>query len=149
LVQLATLLLGDVGLSEQVVQDAFVRLQVRWGGLRRLDLAPAYLRSAVLNGGRSHLRRQKVRDRFNVRRTVVPLVATPETAAVAGDDRERVVAALRRLSSRQREALALRYYLDLSETEIATAMGISPGSVKTHVSRGLTNLSDLLTEDDR
>jgi RNA polymerase sigma-70 factor (sigma-E family) len=149
LVRLATLLLGDVGLSEQVVQDAFVRLQVRWGGLRRLDLAPAYLRSAVLNGARSQLRRQRVRERFNVRRTVVPLMVTPEAAAVADDDRERVVAALRRLSDRQREALALRYYLELSEDEIAAAMGISPGSVKTHVSRGLANLSDLLTEDDR
>src|SRR5688572_5326405 len=57
LVRLAAIVLGDVGLSEQVVQDAFVRLQLRWGGLREIDRAPAYLRSEVLNGARSQLRR--------------------------------------------------------------------------------------------
>ena len=61
------LLLGDIGRSEEVVQDAFVRLHSRLGGLRRVDAAPAYLRSAVLNGARSQLRRQHVRDRHAAR----------------------------------------------------------------------------------
>jgi RNA polymerase sigma-70 factor (sigma-E family) len=147
LVRLATLVLGDVGLSEQVVQDAFVKLQLRWGGLRRLDRAPAYLRSAVLNGARSQLRRHKVRDRHDARRTVVPQVTTPEASAVAGADHDRIVAALRRLPERQREALALRYLLDLPEAEVATAMGVSTGSVKTHVHRGLATLAVLLGEE--
>src|ERR687897_3869652 len=77
LVRLATLVLGDVGLGEQVVQDAFVKLQLRWGGLRQVDRAPAYLRSAVLNGARSQLRHHKVRERYLDRRTVVPLEPTP------------------------------------------------------------------------
>jgi RNA polymerase sigma-70 factor (sigma-E family) len=149
LVRLASLVLGDVGLSEQVVQDAFVKLHLRWGGLRQLDRAPAYLRSSVLNGARSQLRHQKVRDRHDARRTVDPSVTTPEASAVAGAEHERIVAALRRLPERQREALALRYFLDLPEAETAAAMGVSAGSVKTHVHRGLATLAHLLGEEDR
>jgi RNA polymerase sigma-70 factor (sigma-E family) len=149
LVRLAAIVLGDVGLAEQVVQDAFVRLQVRWGGLRDLDKAPAYLRAAVLNGARSQLRRHKVRDRFAGRRTVERHVTTPEAATLDIDDHDRMIGALRRLSARQREALTLRYYLDLPEVEIAATMGVSPGSVKTHLHRGLANLAAVLSEDDR
>jgi RNA polymerase sigma-70 factor (sigma-E family) len=149
LVRLASLVLGDVGLAEQVVQDAFVKMHLRWGGLRHLDRAPAYLRSCVLNGARSQLRRQKVRDRHDARRTVAPAAGTPEASAVAAAEQERVVAALRRLPERQREALALRYFLDLPEAEIAAAMGVSAGSVKTHVHRGLAALAQLLGEKDQ
>lgn len=149
LVRLATLVLGDVGLAEQITQDAFVKLQLRWGGLRRLDRAPAYLRSVVLNAARSHLRHRKVSDRHDARRTAAPAVETPEGATLGRADQERVVAALRRLSGRQREAIALRYYLDLPEAEIAAAMGVSAGSVKTHLHRGLAALALLLGEDDR
>ena len=144
LVRLASLLLGDVATSEEVVQDAFVRLQVRWGGLRDLDRAPAYLRSAVLNGARSQLRKRKVRDRYGERRSIVPIAPAAEAGAMAGADHDRVVDALRRLPDRQREALALRFYLDLSEAEMAAAMGVSAGSVKTHVHRGLAALGELL-----
>jgi RNA polymerase sigma-70 factor (sigma-E family) len=149
LVRLASLVLGDVGLAEQVVQDAFVKLHLRWGGLRHLDRAPAYLRSCVLNGARSQLRHQKVRDRHDARRTVALAAGTPEASAVAAAEQERMVAALRRLPERQREALALRYFLDLPEAEIAAAMGVSAGSVKTHVHRGLAALAQLLGEKDQ
>jgi RNA polymerase sigma-70 factor (sigma-E family) len=149
LVRLAAIVLGDVGIAEQVVQDAFVRLQVRWGGRRDIDNAPAYLRTAVLNGARSQLRRHKVRDRFAGRRTVERTVATPEAATLDIDDHDRMISALRQLSARQREALTLRYYLDLPEVEIAATMGVSPGSVKTHLHRGLANLAAVLSEDDR
>lgn len=147
LVRLATVMLGDVGLAEHVVQDAFVRLHLRWSRLRGLDNLAAYLRTAVLNGARSQLRRHKVRDRFAGRRTVDRPVVTPEAAAVDNDDQDRMIRALRRLSARQREALTLRYYLDLPEAEIAATMGVSPGSVKTHLHRGLANLATLLGED--
>lgn len=149
LVRLATLVLDDVGVAEQVTQDAFVRLHLLWGGLRRLEAAPAYLRSAVLNGARSHLRRRKVSDRHDARRTVAPAVATPEAAALGRDDHDRLVAALRRLPARQREAVALRYYLDLSEADIAATMGVSAGSVKSHLHRGLASLARHLGEEDR
>lgn len=149
LVRLAALLLGDTARSEDVVQDAFVRLQLRWGGLRRVDAAPAYLRSAVLNGARSVLRHRQVTDRYDARRTVAPLAASPEGAVLADEDHRRVMVALRRLPERQREALALRYYLDLSEAEMAAAMGVSAGSVKTHVHRGLAALARELGEEER
>jgi RNA polymerase sigma factor (sigma-70 family) len=147
LVRLATLVLGDLGLAEQVTQDAFIKLQLRWGGLRQVDRAPAYLRSAVLNGARSQLRHHKVRDRYAGRRTVAPAVATPEASMLAHDTHDRVVAALRTLAPRQREALALRYYLDLAEADIAAAMGVSAGSVKVHLHRGIAALSRALGEE--
>lgn len=147
LVRLASLLLGDVGASEEVVQDAFVRLQMRWGGLRNLDKAPAYLRSVVLNGARSRLRHQKVRDRYDARQPSRADARSAEAGAMASEEHRRVVEALRQLPERQREALALRFYLDLSEAEMAASMGCSTGSVKTHVHRGLAALSTLLQED--
>jgi RNA polymerase sigma-70 factor (sigma-E family) len=148
LVRLASLLLGDVGASEEVVQDAFVKLQLRWGGLRDISKAPAYLRSAVLNGARSRLRHKKVRERYDARRSASAAdAASAESGAMASEDHRRVVAALRRLPDRQREALALKFYLDLSEAEIADSMGCSTGSVKTHVHRGIATLTTLLEED--
>lgn len=146
LVRLANLLLNDQGRSEEIVQDAFVKLQLSWGGLRRLDRAPAYLRSAVMNGARSELRHGKVVTRFAERRTVSPAAPTAEAGALGAAEHQRVVDALRRLPTRQRQALALRYYLDLGEREMAEAMGVSPGSVKTHLRRGLAALAGLLGE---
>ena len=144
LVRLAALLLDDVGASEEVVQDAFVKLQLGWGCLADADKAPAYLRSAVLNGARSRLRHRQVRARHL--QVAPPPAASPEVAVLAADEHDRMVVALRRLPARQREALVLRYYLDLSEAEMAAAMGVSAGSVKTHVHRGLAALHTALGE---
>jgi RNA polymerase sigma-70 factor (sigma-E family) len=146
LVRLANLLLGDRGRSEEIVQDAFVKLQLRWGGLRRVDRAPAYLRSAVLNGARSALRHGKVVGQHAERRITALDVPSPEAGALAAVEHDRMVAALRRLPTRQREALTLRYYLDLSEHDMADAMGVSAGSVKTHLRRGLAALAQQLGE---
>ncbi|MFW6034016.1 MAG: sigma-70 family RNA polymerase sigma factor [bacterium] len=149
LVRLATLVVDDVDLAEQLVQDAFVKLHLHWGRLRRRERAPAYLRSAVLNSARSQLRRRRVRERFEARRFVTPAVDTPEASALAMADHDRIVAALRVLPDRQREALALRYLLDLPCAEAAAAMGVSQGAVKTHVHRGLDTLAHLLGEEDQ
>jgi RNA polymerase sigma factor (sigma-70 family) len=70
--------------------------------------------------------------------------AGPDTEVIANDERVRMIAALRSLPDRQRECLALRYYLDLSEADIAETLGISNGSVKTHVHRGLATLAQRL-----
>lgn len=138
LVRLASLLVDDVGACEELVQDAFVRVWRRGPVLRADDRLPAYLRSAVLNGARSHLRRSVVARRH------LPSAADPtqgpDAGALAGDV-QRVLTALRSLPDRQREVLALRYYLDLSETQIAATLGISAGSVKTHAHRGLATLA--------
>jgi RNA polymerase sigma-70 factor (sigma-E family) len=147
LVRLAYLLLGDQGRAEEVVQDAFVRLQLRWGGLRRPETAPAYLRQSVLNGARSALRHRQVVSRYDARRTVEPASVSPEMVAIADADHDRIIAALRRLPDRQREAVALRFYLDLSEAEMAEAMKVASGSVKTHLHRGLAALAHQLDEE--
>ena len=142
LVRLAALLLGDRGASEEVVQDAFVKLQLGWDRLRDHDRAPAWLRSVVLNGARSRLRRQQVR-----RRHLEPVpgdAPSAESGAVANDEHREVIAALRTLPIRQREALVLKFYFDLSEAETAAAMGVSAGSVKTHVHRGIASLASVL-----
>jgi RNA polymerase sigma-70 factor (sigma-E family) len=143
LVRLASLLVDDVGTCEELVQDAFVRVWRRGPVLRTDDKLPAYLRSAVLNGARSHVRRSVV-----ARRHLQPAPdPTPGADArpLAGDV-DRVLTALRALPDRQREVLALRYYLDLSEAEIAATLGISTGSVKTHAHRGLAILAERLED---
>jgi RNA polymerase sigma-70 factor (sigma-E family) len=144
LVRLASLLLDDVGACEEVVQDAFVKVWARGDPLRDPERLPAYLRSAVLNGARSQLRHRLVRRRH----LVLQPGPTPsaETTAMAGDPDRAVLLALRALPERQRAVLALRYYLDLSEAEIAAALGISAGSVKTHAHRGLASLARDLQE---
>ena len=144
LVRLAYLLLGDRPLSEEVVQEAFVRVHLARRRIRDGDRALPYLRSAVLNGARSQLRRLDVRRRARVDGS--PDAASAESGALAREDSRRVVAALRALPVRQRECLALRYYLDLSEAEIAEALGISAGSVKTHAHRGMATLAATLGE---
>lgn len=145
LVRLASFLVDDVGTCEELVQDAFARAVVTAGSLRDQDRLAAYLRSAVLNGARSHLRHRRV-----VQRHAEPLPGPgvpADTVALAHDDHAAVLAALRGLPDRQREVLVLRYWMDLSEAEIASTLGISAGTVKTHAHRGLEALA--LTLEDR
>ena len=143
LVRLASLLLDDVGACEEVVQDAFVRFQLRGSRLRDAEKAPAYLRSIVLNGARSRLRRRQVAARHPDPMPSV-VAGSPEDDAIAADRQRQVLVALRALPRRQREAVALRYYLDLSEAEMAASMGVSAGSVKTHLHRGMAALAESL-----
>jgi RNA polymerase sigma-70 factor (sigma-E family) len=142
LVRLASLLVDDVGTCEELVQEAFVRVWRRGAAAPVGDHLPAYLRSAVLNGARSHLRRRLVARRHP---PAVEGRAEDPGEGLAGDQ-HRVLLALRELPERQREVLALRYYLDLSEAEIARTLDISPGSVKTHAHRGLATLEARLED---
>ncbi len=148
LVRLAALLVDDVGLAEEVVQDAFVATarQRERRGLDDVAAAPAYLRTAVLNGARSALRRRRTRRR-HLAAAPPPPTAPPADVDVGADaDAARILAALGRLSPRQREVLVLRYWEDLSEAEIARTLGVSAGSVKTHAHRGLAALAAALEE---
>ena len=146
LVKLASILVDDVGTCEEIVQDAFVSVFRSSARVRDEERLPAYLRSAVLNGSRSHLRKQQVRNRLRVVDDRV--ASSAETAAIATDDQRSVIDALRSLPDRQRDVLVLRYYLDLPESEIAATLGIAPGTVKTHARRALDALTELL-EDRR
>jgi RNA polymerase sigma-70 factor (sigma-E family) len=143
LVRLAAMLVDDVGTAEELVQDAFVafaRQQDRLP-LRDAAAAPAYLRSAVLNRARSQLRKRSVRRR-HLRSVEPPPDAPPaDRDVVASDETRRMLAALDRLPRRQHQVLMLRFYGELTEPEIAEALGISRGSVKTHAHRGLASLA--------
>jgi RNA polymerase sigma-70 factor (sigma-E family) len=138
LVRTAAFLLRDVDAAEEVVQDAFVAMHGKWGRLREPHKALAYLRQAVVNRSRSALRRRGVAERYAPPRTSD--VPSAESGALAALDRHAMIAALGELPRRQREVLVLRYYADLSEQQIADAVGISPGSVKSHASRGVAAL---------
>jgi RNA polymerase sigma-70 factor (sigma-E family) len=140
LVRLATLLLHDAGLAEELTQDAFVGLHEKWGRLRDPQRAVAYLRQSVVNRSRSALRHRVVVDRFLRRQPEPVTVPSAEVTAIDANEHAVVLAAVRRLPARQREALALRYYLDLSEAQAAEAMGLSEGAVKSHTFRALTKL---------
>jgi RNA polymerase sigma-70 factor (sigma-E family) len=140
LVRLAALLLGDAGAAEEVVQDAYVRLHQHWWRLREPDRALGYLRTSVVNGARSALRRRAVARRYAEAQPPPPDVPSAESTLIEHVDNAALLAALRRLPARQRETLVLRYYVDLSEAEIAEAMGISRGAVKSHAARGIAAL---------
>jgi RNA polymerase sigma-70 factor (sigma-E family) len=142
LVRLSALLLGDTGAAEEVVQDAFVAVHGSWNRLRDPDRALAYLRQAVVNRSRSSLRHRTVVAKYQP--APPPDVPSAETYAVAAAERAEVLAALRALPRRQRETLVLRYYSDLTEAQIADALGISQGAVKSHAFRGLAALRNLL-----
>jgi RNA polymerase sigma-70 factor (sigma-E family) len=142
LLGLARLLVDDRGSAEEVVQEAFVRLHRAWPGLRDPGGAAPYLRATVLNLARGQLRHRAVVRRHT--KDPDPDVEVFDDPAVRGEERRLVAAAVRTLPRRQRECLVLRFYLDLSEREIAEALDVSPGSVKTHIHRGLAALNDRL-----
>jgi RNA polymerase sigma-70 factor (sigma-E family) len=142
LVRLSVLLVRDVGTAEEVVQDAFIAVHRRWGRLRDPDKALAYLRQTVVNQSRSAIRHRMVVARHAARGPDPE--PEPEHPAEVVGRRAAVLEAMRALPQRQREVLALRYYLDLSEAEIAATLGISRGAVKSHASRGASALRELL-----
>lgn len=146
LVRTAALVLRDVATAEEVTQDAFVTMHAHWHRLRDPEKALAYLRRSVVNGARSALRRRAVATKHLPGQWVPGDAASAEHAVLALAARDEVVRALHALPLRQRETLVLRYYADLSEAEIAAAMGISRGAVKSHASRGMAALRDVLEQ---
>ena len=145
-VRLAVLLLHDVQTAEEVVQDAFEAMHVAWRRLNDKDKALQYLRQTVVNKSRSVLRHRKVVDMHAPK--PAPDEPSAEQGALALLERSAVAAALRSLPERQREAIALRYYADFSEADIAKAMGISKGAVKSHTARAMATLKTVLTQQE-
>lgn len=141
LVRLALVMLGDPAAAEDVVQDAFLGLYRRWDRLDDPAAALGYLRASVLNGCRTALRR---RARGHPVTMYQPPSGSAEAAVLSREEREEVMRAVRLLPDRQREALVLRFYLDLPEPEIARIMGIRPGTVRSATHRALKALGHLL-----
>jgi len=143
--KLAVVMLGDLRAAEDVVQDAFCGLYRRWHTLDDPGKALQYLRSAVLNGCRTHLR-TRVRTQRRDLSFTPGQAPSPEEGALLAEEHREVLAAVRKLPPRQREALVLKYYLGLSEPDIAATMAISPGTVKSTTSRALSSLGRILRE---
>ena len=143
LARLALLMLGDADAAQDVVQDAFLGLYRRWDKLASAEAAPAYLRSSVLNGCRTVLRR---RSRPAIH-AAGELLESAEAAVLHTEEHRAVLAAIRRLPARQREALVLRYYLDMTEDQAARAMGVTRGTVKSATSRAIAAVGRMLKEE--
>lgn len=148
LVRLARLFTDDRTAAEDLVQEAFVRLHRAADRVQDPDKAAAYLRSIVLNLARDHNRRglMSLRHR-DAERLEPPPEPTPQDRIEADEDELAILEALRGLPPRQRDCLVLRFYLELSSTEIADTLGISANSVKTHVKRGIAVLRSTLGEE--
>lgn len=136
---LAARLVDLPGRAEEIVQDAFEKTLVAWPRLREPG---AYLRTSVVNGCRSELRRRQV-----MRRHPSPAPAITEL----GERDGALLAAVSRLTPKRRIAITLRFWADMTEADIATAMDVRPGTVKSLISRGLADLrqSDLTKVTDR
>ncbi|MGW3649651.1 sigma-70 family RNA polymerase sigma factor [Streptomyces sp. NPDC000878] len=143
MLRLAVLLGADD--PENVVAEAYYQLYRKWRRLRETEAAEAYLRSTVCNLTRMRIRHLQVARR-HVENPPPPedSVASAESTALLHDDQRVLIGALQQLPARQREALVLRHWLGLKESEIAAAMGISCGSVKTHTARGIAALTQAM-----
>jgi RNA polymerase sigma factor (sigma-70 family) len=156
LVRLARLFVDDRDAAEDLVQEAFLRLARSAHRITDIDRAPAYLRSIVLNLARDHNRRGLVSLRHHstsIRPTSTgqredaassPAPSTPDLL-VQSEDHRMVIEAVRSLPVRQRDCITLRYFEELGIDAIATTLGLSPNSVKTHLQRGLAGLERSLS----
>ncbi len=142
-------MVGDLPSAEDVVQDVYASLHTRWGKVAAAESPLPYVRAAVLNGCRTVLRRRGMARRVGVVHRASlrdEALASAESEAILSEDRREVLAALARLPRRRREVLVLRYYLGLSEAEIAAVLGISGGTVKPTAARALAALARDLGE---
>jgi RNA polymerase sigma-70 factor (sigma-E family) len=153
LIRLAMIMLGDRAAAEDVVQDAFFGLYRNWFRLGDPANALVYTRSSVLNGCRNALRTQVRRDRrdyaagagtHELRDAQAPAA---ESQVLLTEEARRMIAAIRRLPDRQREAIVLRFYLDMSAEEAARAMGVSRGTVKSTTSRAVAALGRMVGKE--
>lgn len=146
LIRLAVVMLGDRPAAEDAVQEAFCGLYRRWHHLSDPGKALSYVRSSVINSCRTVLRRRGRQGALDPS-AGDPAGESAEATALIGEEHRQVLTAIRRLPARQREVLVLRFYLDLDEGEIAAAMRISRGTVKSTTSRALAALGRILGEE--
>jgi RNA polymerase sigma-70 factor (sigma-E family) len=142
--RLAYVILGDAGAAEEVVMDALVKTYTGWGRLRDVERSEIYLKRAVVNGCRARIRRKVVESR-----AVQPSDRAPVWDIETAETRREVWDAVRSLPSRQRACIALRYYDDLTEAEIAHVLGIATGTVKSQLAKARASLARALPNDPR
>jgi RNA polymerase sigma-70 factor (sigma-E family) len=139
MLRLATGLVDEVSVAEDVVQDAFAATYRRWEAIRDRQAAAGYLRTAVVNGSRSVLRR-RITARKHLRCVVDEPVDAADHSLLRIAEGDRVLVAMSMLPDRQREVLTLRYVAELSDADIAQATGLSEGGVRSASSRALAAL---------
>lgn len=139
-IRLAYLITGDRVLAEDIVQDAFVKLAARLRHLRDPNGLAPYLRQIIVNLTNAYFRRRKVERRYLKREATQPQPAQGPDVA----ERDAVWALLRALPTRQRIAIVLRFYEDLSVAQTAEVMRCRPGTVKSLVSRGTDRLRQVM-----
>lgn len=143
-VRLAYLITGDRGLAEDLVQDAFVKLAGRVVHLRGSSQFEPYLRRTVVNLANSYFRRRKIERRYQERESSMLRTISQDPDIPS---REAARVALLQLPPRQRTALVLRFYVDLSEAQTAEVMGCRRGTVKALVSQGMDKLRTRMAGD--
>ncbi|MGD9792383.1 MAG: RNA polymerase sigma factor [Acidimicrobiia bacterium] len=143
LVRLARLFVDDRDAAEDIVQEAFLRLARHAGKIETVERAPAYLRSIVLNLARDHNRRGLVSLRHHAthgREVDVDVDDPASERLVREEEHQRVLEAVRGLPTRQRDCVTLRYFEEMTVNDIASTLGLSANSVKTHLQRALATL---------
>lgn len=139
--RLAFVILGDAWLAEEIVMEAMLKTFSGWGRLREPDRADVYLRRAVINLCRSR-----------IRRAILERKAPPVTERTHPQsdlhERDEILTAVRALPERQRACVVLRYYEDLSESQIAEILDCSTGTVKSQLHKARAHLARLLEERD-
>ena len=145
MVKLASMYVDQREVAEEVVQDAFLKLLKGNYNIKPGNEA-AYVRRMVINGAHSALRKRRVRRRHTLDEP--ESVASAEEGGVSLSERQRILNAVRKLPRKQASVIILRYYLDLSEAEIAESLGMARGSVKSHAHRGLHRLQQILGDDE-
>lgn len=140
----AYLMVGDVGLAQDLVQESLTKTYVAWPRLRNPHAAEAYTRKVITTTAITWFRKLS----WNAERVTATV---PETAADGHADglvaRQALLAALAKLPPRQRAVIVLRYYEDLSERQTAELLGCAVGTVKSQASAGLVRLRDLMGDD--
>ena len=134
MVRFAAFLCGDAHQAEDVAHEAYVQVFGAWDRIDDTARIDAYLRVTVVNAVRSRHRRQEVADRHG--RTALRLVNSAEDDALGRVGHERLLAAVAALPIRQRTCVVMRHWMRMTESEIATELGVSIGSVRTHIKRG-------------
>jgi RNA polymerase sigma-70 factor (sigma-E family) len=143
-VRLAYLITSDRELARDIAQDAFVRVAGRFRHMRYPDAFDAYLRRTVVNLCLSHFRHQRVEREYLMRETTAPERFAEPPALETRDELRR---ALRRLPTRQRAAIVLRYYEDLPEDQVAAAIRCSVTAARSLVSRGMETLRTIVRSE--
>ncbi|HXF21311.1 MAG TPA: SigE family RNA polymerase sigma factor [Streptosporangiaceae bacterium] len=136
LVRLGYGLTGDRQAAEDLAQTALARAYASWPRVRRADDQDAYVRRILLNANRTRFRSRRVAEQLTAD---LPDPGTPDPTG-ARDDRSALMAAMAALPAGQRAVVVLRYWLDLTEPQVAAALGCSVGNVKSQAARGLAKL---------